>query len=55
MFFVHKEVRRTNKTEIKDGLHFRNKKLSLSGDIIIYIAEDLLSKNFYIVSTLSYG
>ena len=26
----------TNKTEIKDGLQYRNKKLSLPGDIIIY-------------------
>ena len=40
--FVHKEVRCTNKTEIKDGLHYRNKKLSLPGDIIIYTAEDLV-------------
>ena len=35
--FVHKEVRCTNKTEIKDGLQYTNKKLSLLGDIIIYI------------------
>ena len=40
--FVHKEVRYTNKTEIKDGLHYRNKKLSLPGDIIVYAAEDLV-------------
>ena len=40
--FVHKEVRCTNKTEIKDGLHYRNKRLSLSGHIIIYTAEDLV-------------
>ena len=39
--FVHKEVRYTNKTEIKDGLQHANKKLSLPGDIIIYIPEDL--------------
>ena len=24
--FVHKETKCTNKTEIKDGLHYRNKK-----------------------------
>ena len=30
--FVHKEVRCTNKTEIKDGLQYTNKKLSLPGD-----------------------
>ena len=29
--FVHKEVRCTNKTEIKDGLQYTNKKLSLLG------------------------
>ena len=40
--FVHKEVRGTNKTEIKDGLHYRNKKQSIPGDIIIYTAEDLV-------------
>ena len=39
--FVHKEVRRTNKTEIKDVLQYTNKKLSLPGDIIIYAPEDL--------------
>ena len=33
--FVHKEARCTNKTEIKQGLYYRNKKLSLQGDIII--------------------
>ena len=37
--FVHKEASCTNKTEIKDGLHYRNKKLSLPGDIIICTAE----------------
>ena len=40
--FVHKEVRCTNKTEIKDGLQYTNKKLSLPGDIIIYTPEDLV-------------
>ena len=39
--FVHKEVRCTSKTEIKDGLHYRNKKLSLPGDIIVFTIEDL--------------
>ena len=29
--FVHKEVRCTKKTEIKDGLQYTNKKLSLQG------------------------
>ena len=29
--FPHKEVRCTNKTEIKDGLQYTNKKLSLLG------------------------
>ena len=33
--FVLKEARCTNKTEIKQGLHYRNKKLSPQGDIII--------------------
>ena len=42
--FVHKEVRFTNKTEIKEVLHYRNKKLSLPGYIIIYTAEDLVMK-----------
>ena len=40
--FVHKEVWCTNKTEIKDGLQYTNKKLSLPGDIIVYTPEDLL-------------
>ena len=40
--FVHKEVRCTNKIEIKDGLQYINKKLSLPGDIIIYTPEDLV-------------
>ena len=38
--FIHKEVRRTNKTEIKDGLQYTNKKLSLPGNIIIYALEE---------------
>ena len=33
--FVHKDVRCTNKTEIKDWLQYTDKKLSLPGDIII--------------------
>ena len=41
--FVHKEVRCTSKTEIKDGLQYTNKKLSLPGDIIIYTPEDLVT------------
>ena len=40
--FVHKEVRCTNKSEIKDGLQYINKKLSLPGDIITYTPEDLV-------------
>ena len=40
--FVHKEVRCTKKTEIKDVLQYKNKRLSLPGDIIIYTAEDLV-------------
>ena len=36
--FVHKEVRGTSKTEIKDGLYYRNKKLSIPGDT----AQDLV-------------
>ena len=35
--FVHKEIRCTNKTEIKDWLLYKNKKLLLPGDIVIYI------------------
>ena len=40
--FVHKEVRCTNKTELKDGLQYRNKNLSLPSVIIIYTAEHLV-------------
>ena len=40
--FVHKEVRCTNKTELKDGLQYRNKNLSLTSVIIIYTAEHLV-------------
>ena len=40
--FVHKEVRCTNKTEVKDGLKYTNKKLSLTNDIIIYTPKDLV-------------
>ena len=60
-FFVHKKARCTNKSEIKDGLHYRNKKLSLPGDIIIYTAEDFVlnqklstfSKSFDLFQALS--
>ena len=38
--FVHKEISCTNKTEIKDGLQYTNKKQSLPGDIIIYEPEE---------------
>ena len=40
--FAHKDVRGINKTEINDGLHYTNKKLSIPGDTIIYTAEDLV-------------
>ena len=40
--FVHKEVRCTSKTEIKDGLQYTHKTLSLPGDMIIYTTEDLV-------------
>ena len=40
--FVHKEVRCTNKTEVKDGLQYTHKALLLPGDIIIYTPEDLV-------------
>ena len=39
--FVHKEVRCTNKAEIKDGLQYTNKKLSLPRDII-FTSEDIV-------------
>ena len=35
--FVHKEIRCTSKTEIKDWLQYKKKKLLLPGDIVIYI------------------
>ena len=38
--FVHKEIRCTNKTEIKDGLQYTKKELSLPVDIIIYTPEE---------------
>ena len=34
-FFVHKELRCANKTEIKDRLQYANKKPSLPDDMII--------------------
>ena len=40
--FAHKEVRCRNKTEMKDGLHYRKKKLSIPGEIITYAADDLV-------------
>ena len=40
--FLHKEVRCANKTEIKDGLQYANKKPSLRGNMIIYTPEDLV-------------
>ena len=41
--FAHKELRCTNKTEIKVWLQYTNEKLSLVGDIIIYTPEDLVT------------
>ena len=38
--FVHKEISCTNKTEIKDGLQYTNKRQSLPSDIIIYEPEE---------------
>ena len=40
--FVHKVVRSTNKIEIKDGLQYTHKTLSLPGDIIICTPEHLV-------------
>ena len=40
--FFHKEVMCTKKTEIKDGLQYANKKLSLPGDTNIYTSENLV-------------
>ena len=37
---VHKNVRYTNKTEIKDGLRYISKKKSLPGDIVVFKPED---------------
>ena len=60
--FVHKEVRCTIKTQIKDGLQYANKKLSLPGDIIIFAPEENLemkqkhctfSKSFCLLEALS--
>ena len=42
--FVHKDVRCTNKTQIKDRLQHANKKLSLPRNaIILYTPEDLVT------------
>ena len=38
--FVHKEVRCKNKTKMKDGLQYTNKKLSQQSDIIMYAPEE---------------
>ena len=47
--FVHKKVKCSSKTEIKVGLQYTNKKLSLPGNIIIYTSEDLvINKKQYI-------
>ena len=35
--FVHKEIRCTNKAEIKDGLQYTNEKLPLACDINIWV------------------
>ena len=40
--FVHKEVRCTNKTKIKDRLQCAKEKLSLPEDKITYTPEDLV-------------
>ena len=40
--FAHKEVRCANKTEINDRLQYKNEKLSVPGDIIVYTPEDLV-------------
>ena len=40
--FVHKEVRCTKKTEIKDRFQCAKEKLSLPEDKIIYTPEDLV-------------
>ena len=40
--FVDREVKCTNKTEMKDGLQYTNKIPLLLGDIIIYAPEDLV-------------
>ena len=44
VFFFHKEIRYTNKTETKDELQYANKKLSVTVDKIIYAPEDLKMK-----------
>ena len=40
--FIHKEVRCTDKAEIKEGLQYSNKKLSLPGYTVRYTFEDLV-------------
>ena len=44
VFFFHKEIWYTNKTETKDELQYTNKKLSVTVDKIIYAPEDLKMK-----------
>ena len=44
VFFFHKEIWYTNKTETKDELQYANKKLSVTVDKIIYAPEDLKMK-----------
>ena len=44
VFFFHKEILYTNKTETKDELQYTNKKLSVTVDKIIYAPEDLKMK-----------
>ena len=44
VFFFHKEIRYTNKTETKGELQYANKKLSVTVDKTIYAPEDLKMK-----------
>ena len=41
--FVYKEVRCANKTEIKDGMQYANRKPSLPVDVIMCTLEDLVN------------
>ena len=40
--FFHKKIGCTNKTEIKDGYQYANRKLSLRGYTVICTPEDLV-------------